>query len=402
MDLKYVNPFVASAVSVIKEVVGVTAAKKQIYVTKGKESLGGVSIFFSLTGDAEGQIIFDLPPGISTTIAKEMIGLNLEEAVQDDEQKDLFKSAITELGNMISGSAITKLEEHNYDCDIKPPQVYVGPKTKLTHPSMSTIVIEMNTDVGDFSINLVNKKERYVDNIAFLMIKMNEDFVEEVVKSFIPKGLFVYSCTDIDPQGKYYIREKNIDFALIDVDQYLDSLDSTINSIREISKNENLKIISASSKRDRDFLLKIQQLGVAGFLLKDQNPSTMLAKLQDIFRRLGVKLNEKRKQLTVDVDPDSKFKINIKFPEYENPIIGSITRIGVGGVAFTVTDDTLGNFVVHQELKDIQLNLKGKYLLVDGVISAIHEGKIAIKFTAVKDKFIGMLADTVFEKISSF
>ncbi|MDH4129603.1 MAG: chemotaxis protein CheX, partial [Spirochaetota bacterium] len=158
MDLRYINPFVASAVSVINEVVGLKATKKQIYIAKGKESQGGVSIFFNIKGDVEGQIIFDLPPGISTAIAQEMIGLHLDDVDKNLEQKDLLKSAITELGNMISGTAITKLEEHQYNCDITPPQVYVGPKARLTHPNMSTIVIEMNTNIGDFSINLVNKK----------------------------------------------------------------------------------------------------------------------------------------------------------------------------------------------------------------------------------------------------
>ncbi len=401
MDLKYVNPFVSSAVSVIKEVVGVTAIKKQIYVAKGKESLGGVSIFFNIIGDAEGQIIFDLPPGISTAIAQEMIGLNLKEIIKDMEQKELFKSAIAELGNMISGTAITKLEEYNYDCDIKSPQVYVGPTTLLTHPSIATIVIEMNTDIGDFSINLVNKKQRYLENIEIVMVKTNNDINEAIATKLLPKGFYLYSTNEME-QVKYYLRNKKVDFILIDVDHIINELDSTINSFRELSGNTKFKIIVFSDKKDRNFLLRIQKLGAAGLLLKSTNTEQVLIKLQGILARLGVKLNEKRKQISIKIDASNMFKVNIKLSEKLN-ISGMITELSMNGLTFIPENkEIVKSLDLPYKSSDIQINLKGKYILTDGAIEIDDNDNTIIKFISLKEKFSKILALAVFDKMSSF
>ncbi len=361
MDLRYINPFVASAVSVIDQAVGITARKKQIYIAKGKESLGGVSIFFNIIGDVEGQIIFDLPPGISTVIAKEMVGLNLQEVVDDDENKELFKSAITELGNMISGNAITRLEEHKFNCDITPPQVYVGPKTKLTHPSMSTIVIEMNTVVGDFSINLVNKKDHYLDSIHMLAIKLTESLTIDLVHEFLPKGFYVYSCQDIESWGKYYLREKKIDFVLIDIDPFAEKIEDSINDMRAISKNENTKFILYSSIKDPEFLKRVQQTAVSGFLLKGMNLAQLMGKLQNIFSRLGVNVSERRKQVISKISSEDKFKVNINNTELNIRTAAEIKELSVGGLTFVPEDsDMTKKFAEQLPLKDLQLNLKGK------------------------------------------
>ncbi len=403
MDLRYINPFVASAVNVIQETVGINAKKKQIYIAKGKESLGGVSIFLNINGDVEGQIIFDLPPGIATVIAKEMIGLNLEEVVEDDEQKDLFKSAITELGNMISGSAITKLEELEYDCNITPPQVYVGPKTRLTHPSISTIVIEMNTQVGDFSINLINKKDHYLDNIVILAVKTSQDLVSRLVHEFLPKGFYVYYSDDFDSSGRYYIREKKVDFILIDTDFFSTKLDSIINDCRDISGDEKPRIIIYSSRKDVDFLNRIKSLAVSGFILKDLPGNQVIAKMQGIFARSGVKMGERRKHIISKVLPEDKFRLNLRHPKTNETITGVLKEVGVTGVTFTPDEASLAeSFLEHMDLKDVQLNLKGKFIMVDGVVSGRKDDEIAIRFTSVREKFVHMLSEIVFNKISSF
>ncbi len=403
MDLRYINPFVASAVSVIQEAVGINAKKKQIYIAKGKESLGGVSIFLNIKGDVEGQIIFDLPPGIATVIAKEMIGLNLKEVVEDDEQKELFKSAITELGNMISGTAITRLEEHQYNCEITPPQVYVGPKTRLTHPSMSTIVIEMNTKVGDFSINLINKKDHYLDNITILAVKTSQDLVTSLVHEFLPKGFYVYHSDDFDATGRYYLREKKVDFIFLDADFYATKLDSIINDCRDSSSREKPRIIIYSSRKEPDFLNRIKALAVSGFILKDLPLHQVMAKVQGIFARMGVKLSERRKHIISKVLPEDKFRLNLLHPKTSETIAGSLKEVGVTGVTFVPDEAGLAeSFLEHMDVKDVQLNLRGKFIMIDGVISGRKDDEVAIRFTSVREKFVHMLSEIVFNKISSF
>ncbi|MDH4129599.1 MAG: hypothetical protein OEV44_12640, partial [Spirochaetota bacterium] len=225
----------------------------------------------------------------------------------------------------------------------------------------------------------------------------------ELAYEFIPKGFYLYACKEIEPNGKYYLREKKIDFIFVDTDSYAQNLEASINALRDSSKNEKVKIIIMSSQKEPNFLKKVQELAVSGFILKTLNSSQLISKIHEILNRLGVKATERRKQITCKVDDNDKFKINIKIPTNNETIAATLTELGVGSANFTVDNkNILNSFAMHMVLKDIQLNLRGKYLLIDGTVSAVKDDEIAVRFTALKEKFVQILSEVVFEKISAF
>jgi chemotaxis protein CheX len=169
-EFKYVNPFVVSAIDVIKKTTDVSVKKKDIYSRDGKVSIGGVGIILSLTGDIDGTIVYEFSRGVTMRLASKMIEKSMITFEDPSKFKKLLESAIMELANIISGNAITILSKMGFSCMITPPEIFLGKGVILIPKRFSTIVIELSTIFGDFMIDLSitrvrNKKVQiYVNN----------------------------------------------------------------------------------------------------------------------------------------------------------------------------------------------------------------------------------------------
>lgn len=150
----YVNPFIISAINVIKRTTDVKVQKKKIYSRKGKVSIGGVGIILSLKGDIKGQIAYEFSRGVTMRLASKMIEKSMIKFDDPKQFKTLLSSAIMELANIISGNAITILSNYGYSCMITPPEIFFGKGIILVPKKAPAVVIELSTIFGDFIIDL--------------------------------------------------------------------------------------------------------------------------------------------------------------------------------------------------------------------------------------------------------
>ncbi|MDH4127887.1 MAG: chemotaxis protein CheX [Spirochaetota bacterium] len=154
MERHYIDPFITSAVKIIRKTTGLTAFKKNIYVRKGKLSLGGVGIILGIGGDIVGRVAYEFSRSVTIQLASKMISRSSVTLDDKDNFIKLLKSTISELGNLISGHAITHLLQMGYNCKITPPKTYIGQGVTLVPDRFVTFVIELQTECGDFVINL--------------------------------------------------------------------------------------------------------------------------------------------------------------------------------------------------------------------------------------------------------
>lgn len=150
----YINPFVNAAIKMIKKVTNLEVYKKNIFVRKGKTSLGGVGIVLNVDGDVKGKVVYEFSRGMTMQLSSRMVKKANIEYVDKEEFKKLLRSAIAELGNLISGRAITYLLKMGYNSKITPPKIYIGQGVPLIPYDVVTFVIELETIYGDFVINL--------------------------------------------------------------------------------------------------------------------------------------------------------------------------------------------------------------------------------------------------------
>ncbi|MCL2252034.1 MAG: chemotaxis protein CheX [Treponema sp.] len=126
MRVEYINPFVESAFSVLKEVLNANVKRGEIYLKPTSMSIMGVAALVGLAGDVEGRVLFDMTKDTALHVAGAMNG---EQFTVLDE---LGKATIQELANMITAQAVTKLHELGFKFDLTPPALFTGDNMEVS------------------------------------------------------------------------------------------------------------------------------------------------------------------------------------------------------------------------------------------------------------------------------
>ena len=150
MKVEYINPFIDAAFSVMEMVLGNRPEKGNLAMQPATFTSQQCNIVCGVTGQVQGQVIY----GMSMIVADK---IKASAPCSDSSIKvfdQLAASAIAELGNMISGHAMSRLSDAGYVCDITPPTIIRGTNVKISTLSIPAIVIPMRTDQGDVSITV--------------------------------------------------------------------------------------------------------------------------------------------------------------------------------------------------------------------------------------------------------
>lgn len=132
MNSEVLQPFMESASIVIEQVVNIRPeagdlGEKQILILDDH-----IWIKIEITGQLSGNVIFGLHEEVAIKLVSAMMGGYPIEALDE-----MGKSAISELGNMISGNASTMLYNQGVHVDISPPQLMESPVEGDTHKCLS-------------------------------------------------------------------------------------------------------------------------------------------------------------------------------------------------------------------------------------------------------------------------
>ncbi|MFC5528520.1 chemotaxis protein CheX [Cohnella yongneupensis] len=145
MKAEYINPFLESARMVIEQMMQIRPSTGQLAIRDIKFTENHVWIQIGLTGHMTGDIVF----GLSEPVALRMISAMMGGYVIT-EIDEMGKSAISELGNMISGNASTMLYNQGVHVDITPPKFVnaaFGTRRALAVPLIMDGIGEMEIQV---------------------------------------------------------------------------------------------------------------------------------------------------------------------------------------------------------------------------------------------------------------
>ncbi|MBN1241593.1 MAG: chemotaxis protein CheX [Spirochaetales bacterium] len=148
MRVEYINPFVESAFNVLKEVLQGDIKRGELYLKSTSMPVMGVAALVGLAGDVEGRVLFDMEKASALKIASAMNG---EQLTAMDE---LVKATITELANMITAQAVTKLHELGFRFDLTPPAIFTGDNMEVSDQDVEALIVPMETPQGKIEINV--------------------------------------------------------------------------------------------------------------------------------------------------------------------------------------------------------------------------------------------------------
>lgn len=148
MRVEYINPFVEAAFDILKEVLGDDVQRGELYLKSTSQSVMGVAAFVGLAGNVEGRVLFDMTMETAIAIASEMNGETLTSL------DDLGKATITELANMITAQAVTKLHDLGFSFDLTPPAIFTGENMEITDNEVEALIVPVITKQGKIEINV--------------------------------------------------------------------------------------------------------------------------------------------------------------------------------------------------------------------------------------------------------
>ncbi len=148
MRVEYINPFVESAFSVLKEVLKTQIKRGELYLKATSQPVLGVAAIIGLTGDVEGRVLLDMSRETAHAIASAMNGEELESF------DELARATIAELANMITGQAVTKLHEIGFNFDLSPPSLITGDNMVVTNAGVEALIVPLELSQGKLEINV--------------------------------------------------------------------------------------------------------------------------------------------------------------------------------------------------------------------------------------------------------
>ncbi|MWV46877.1 chemotaxis protein CheX [Paenibacillus sp. HJL G12] len=150
MKAEVINPFLESARLVIEQVIQVSPSTGSLGIKNVELIQDHIWIQIGMTGQMNGNVIF----GIHERVALRMVSAMMGGFVLT-EMDEMGQSAISELGNMISGNASTILSNQGVNVDITPPKVVKSEHVTAFLPQKALSIPLLMDGIGELDIQVM-------------------------------------------------------------------------------------------------------------------------------------------------------------------------------------------------------------------------------------------------------
>lgn len=148
MKVEHINSFYKATEDVFKLMLDLDVEKGELQAIEGMVSAKEANVTLGVTGDLKGSILFGFPKDMTLEMVRIMSGMKMEKI------DNFVSSALGEVANIIGGNAVTNLTSQNLICDIVPPQISIGEYKSLSMANKKSLLLPLNTDIGEFNINI--------------------------------------------------------------------------------------------------------------------------------------------------------------------------------------------------------------------------------------------------------
>ncbi|WP_313758649.1 chemotaxis protein CheX [Tissierella sp.] len=148
MKAEYVNSFYKATQDVFRLMLDTDVERGNLQIVEDMVCSREANIILGVTGDLKGTILFSFTKDMTLEMVKIMSGMEM------DEIDNFVSSALGEVANIVGGNAVTNLTNHNYICDIAPPQIIIGEYKSISMANKKALLMPLKTPIGEFDINI--------------------------------------------------------------------------------------------------------------------------------------------------------------------------------------------------------------------------------------------------------
>ncbi len=149
MDVKHVNPFIASFLEIMPQIGFQTVRKGNLGVRGQDLVCSGVIIIVGIIGSIKGNIVYCINSDDAKKIASiMMMGMPIEEL------NEMSKSALSELSNMLTANAATGFSKLGIPIDISTPTLMYGQDISVKMSAQQVLCVQLLADDIPIDINI--------------------------------------------------------------------------------------------------------------------------------------------------------------------------------------------------------------------------------------------------------
>ena len=153
VDVKSINPFIQSAISMLKTVAAIEFERGRVNLIKGKTMELGPTIVVKLAGAIKGKVFYEFSDALAIKIVEVMNEIKHTDMPRTQFDM-LLEETILEIGNLISGRAITVLSMDKTEVSISTPELERNIGVELVSEDHKVLTLPLKSKSGDFAINL--------------------------------------------------------------------------------------------------------------------------------------------------------------------------------------------------------------------------------------------------------
>lgn len=327
---------------------------------------------------------------------KKSISLELSSILPYTENIDgsLDEPIIFELLNLIGANIINLLGKSNLKLDISTPEKLTG-TGYLYYSKILTLIF--NTYYGEMIVHFCLNQIPQTQDINFLLVGFDKNFVNEFIVNWIKKGITVLYVQTLNEASKI-IRSNKINLCIIDfnlIDKHVfrclellsDKIDYFLNYIIACTKNDLIQL-----KKINYFSPYSQILGV---FLKNQDMNEINTYIKKLIEDCGIEINDKRRYIRVKIREDNRYFASF----YKDNVLikARIMDLSLVGARLSFDDEKNANLIKPGDIiNNVELFLNYNHLIFDCTIINIINKEFSILFNNVTQREEEVIAKVIF------
>lgn len=148
MQNTLVTAFVEAAQEVLSAEAALSISRGALQTFDHAYITDDITVLLNLVGNVTGTVLFSL----SEKTALDLIGRLMGEPVLTFDP--IAQSGVAELGNVITGLAVSKLARVGYDITISPPTLLMGRGMALSTLDLPRLAVPLHSQGGEASLHL--------------------------------------------------------------------------------------------------------------------------------------------------------------------------------------------------------------------------------------------------------
>jgi two-component system chemotaxis response regulator CheY len=237
--------------------------------------------------------------------------------------------------------------------------------------------------------------------VVFLVVESSLTVRESLCYVLLAFGVRGIPVANRKAAAESLAKSGAVDGVIVDIDNKdVDGI-QLITDLKASDTTRGISVIVHTIQTSKDFVMRMVDLGVAGYLLKPFNPDAAKTKLAAIFSKLATH-NSQRRHIRIKPSSDELARVSFRLGRSTQLTSGRIVDISLGGMAAELFNPP-DNETISQgtALSRMEIALAGKVLTPSASVVIYKSKVLAVRFEILSPADKKALERYIFKCISS-